>query len=224
MQLSFIKENCQRLMTVLTSLEAKNTPLACSTYNTLEDLSSYLQAGTTKISFGNETDQLLGRLGQPERNKAIKSFQKVFQMSFEKLDSHLKRHPAYSYYKAARVFDPRQLSCISSDIGDYVIIRGLANPAPELMEEWLIYSRFQPDRYPTLVELPSFWTAMAGRFPLLSEIASDAIWLPVTSVDVERSFSQYKYLLNERRESLTDENTRRLMMLYYNGDIEQRFK
>ena len=65
---------------------------------------------------------------------------------------------------------------------------------------------------------------MAGRFPLQSEISSDAIWLPVTSVDVERSFSQYKYLLNERRESLTDENTRRLMMLYYNGDIEQRFK
>ena len=89
-------------MTVLTSLEAKNTPLACSAYNTLEDLSSYLQAGTTKTSFGSETDQLLGT----ERKRAIKSFQKVFQMSFVKFDSHLKRHPAYSYYKAARVFDP----------------------------------------------------------------------------------------------------------------------
>ena len=65
---------------------------------------------------------------------------------------------------------------------------------------------------------------MAGQFPLLSEIASDAIGVPVTSVDVERSLSQYKYLLKERRESLTDENTRRLMILYYNGDIEQRFK
>ena len=43
----------------------------------------------------------------------------------------------------------------------------------------------------------------------------------MTSVDVECSFSQYKHLRNERRESLTDDNTR--LSLYYNGDIEQRF-
>ena len=45
----------------------------------------------------------------------------------------------------------------------------------------------------------------------------------MTSVDVERSFSQYKYLLNERRESLTQDNTKRLMLLYFNGDIEHCF-
>ena len=38
--------------------------------------------------------------------------------------------------------------------------------------------------------------------------------MPVTSVDVERSFSQYQHLLNHRRESLTEENTIRLVMLY----------
>ena len=90
------------------------------------------------------------------------------------------------------------------------------------MEEWLI-TKYRQDSLLNLVQLPSFWGSMRGRFPLLSHIASDAIWMPVTSVDVERSFSQYKHLLNERRASLTDDNTRRLMMLYYNGDIEQRF-
>ena len=94
----------------------------------------------------------------------------------------------------------------------------LANPSVELMEEWLIYTKYRQD-LPNLVQLPSFWGSMRGRFPLMSHIASGAIWMPVTSVDVERSFSQY----NERWESLTDDNTRRLMMLYYNGDIEQRF-
>ena len=38
--------------------------------------------------------------------------------------------------------------------------------------------------------------------------------MPVTSVDVERSFSQYQHLLNLRRESLTEENIKRLVMLY----------
>ena len=40
-QLYFIKENCLRLMAVLTSLEAKDLPLACTVYNTLEDLRLY---------------------------------------------------------------------------------------------------------------------------------------------------------------------------------------
>ena len=46
---------------------------------------------------------------------------------------------------------------------------------------------------------------MCSRFPLLSAVAMEAIQMPVTSVDVERSFSQYKYLLNDRIESLTEE-------------------
>ena len=58
---------------------------------------------------------------------------------------------------------------------------------------------------------------MQDRFPVLASIATDAIWMPVTSVDVERSFSQYKHLLNDRRESLTEEHTKCLLMLYFNG-------
>ena len=61
LQLYFIKENCQRLMTVLTSLEVKESPLACTVYN-LIDLRSYITAGTTKISFGPNTDRLLSKL------------------------------------------------------------------------------------------------------------------------------------------------------------------
>ena len=71
--LSF-KENCQRLMNVLTALEARDTPLACSVFNMMEDLRSYLLTGTTKEQFGEETDRLLAKLGQTERKKMVKSF------------------------------------------------------------------------------------------------------------------------------------------------------
>ena len=47
--------------------------------------------------------------------------------------------------------------------------------------------------------------------------------MPVASVEVERSFSLYKHILNKRCESLTEENTKRLVLLYYNGDIEGHF-
>ena len=66
-----------------------------------------------------------------------------------------------------------------------------------------------------------FWGGMHDCLAFLSSITRDAMWLPVTSVDVERSFSQYKHLLHDRRETLT-ENTKRLMMPYCNGgDVER---
>ena len=100
LQLYFIKENCQRLMAVLTSLEAKDVPLACTVYNTLEDLRSYLRSGTTKTSFGEETDRLLQNLPLEQRRIHIKSFQAVFNLYLQKLEVHIDNLPAYPYYKA----------------------------------------------------------------------------------------------------------------------------
>ena len=223
LQLHFIKENCQRIMSVLTSLESKETPLACTVYNLLEDLRAYLKTSSMKTSFGTETDRLLAKLPVQEKRKKIKSFQEVFSLSLRKLESHLDSHPAYSYYKAARLFDPRQLPIITHDIGDYCAIKAFENPSPVLLEEFLIYCQSPIDSLPNPLVLSGFWDSMQDRLLNLSSIARDAMWMPVSSVDVERSFSQYKHLLNDRREVLTEENTKRLLMLYYNGDIEGQF-
>ena len=221
LQLYFIKENCQRLMMVLTSLEAKG-PLACTVYNTLEDLRSYLRAGTIKTSFGEETDRLLEKLPMEKKRAQVKSFQVIFGLSLRKLEGHIDSHPAYPHYKALRVFDPRQLPTLSNDIGDYTAIKSLREPSPALLEEWLIYVQYR-DVLPNPLVISEFWEGVRDRFPNLATIASHVIWMPVASVDVERSFSQYKHILNDRRESLTEENTKRMVMLYYNGDIEGHF-
>lgn len=220
LQFNFITENCQRIATNLTSLEKSSTPLACTVYNTLEDLKSYLEAGTTKTSFGPKTDAMLDKLSPSARRKAVKEFQSVFRLSLEKLAGHLASIPAYDHYQAIRIFDPRQLPCLGHDIGEYnKVLKQLADPSSELLEEWLIYTRYKEP----LGSLETFWDNMSDRFPLLSKIATHYIWMPVTSVDVERSFSEYKHLLNDRRERLTEENIQRLMILYFNGDIEHRF-
>ena len=49
-----------------------------------------------------------------------------------------------------------------------------------------------------MLDIPNFWKSMAGRFHLLPEVALQAIWILVLSVDIERSFSQHKHLLNDR--------------------------
>lgn len=40
-------------------------------------------------------------------------------------------------------------------------------------------------------------------------------YCPVTSVEVERSFSAFKYLLSDRRHSLTPENLEKYLIMYY---------
>lgn len=224
MQLAFIAENCQRLATVLTSLERSKTPLACTVYNTMEDLKAHLEAGTSKTSFGPQTDQHLTALPVTERRKAIKSFQEVFNRSLEKLNKHLSGLPAYDYYKCVRIFDPRQLPALDHTIQVYGnSIKQLHNPSSALMEEWLIYTQYKSEGISSLDDVQKFWDSMSSRFPLLAKIATESIWTPVTSVDVERSFSNYKHILNDRRENLSKENIRRLILLYYNGDLEHRF-
>ena len=84
LQLYFIRENCQWLMTVLTALEEKEIPQACKAFNYLEDLMMYLRAGCEKTSFGTETDRLLFSLPEPDRKEQIKSFQKVFDFGLQK--------------------------------------------------------------------------------------------------------------------------------------------
>ena len=91
-----------------------------------------------------------------------------------------------------------------------------------MLEEWLIYTQYH-DQLPNPLLIQKFWEGVRNQFPLLSSIALAAIWIPVTSVDVEHSFSQYKHILNGQGESLIEENTKKLVMLYFNEDIEGRF-
>jgi len=88
----------------------------------------------------------------------------------------------------------------------------LQDPSTDLLEEFQIYVNYQDD-------LPNPF-----NIPLLEQIANKVIWMPVTSLDIERSFSQYKHLLNKQCESLTPENTKQLIMLYYNRNLEKRFE
>ena len=86
------------------------------------------------------------------------------------------------------------------------------------------YCKSAIDSVPNLLVLFECWGSMTNRFLFLSSITRDAIWMPVTSVDAERKKSLYKHLLNDRREGLTEENTKRLTMLYFNGNIEGQLK
>ena len=134
-------------------------------------------------------DQYLEALPVSEKRKATKCFQEVFQLSFEKLDKHLSGLPAYNYYKSVRIFDPRQLPALDHDIQVYGnFLKQLSNPSQELLEEWLIYTQYTNEGVSSLADLEKCWDSMSSRFPLPARITTESIWMPVTSLDVQRTY------------------------------------
>ena len=95
----------------------------------------------------------------------------------------------YNFYKAARIFDPRQLPCITHDIDSFAVIKDFQDPSTEPVEEFQIYVNYKDD-LPDPFNIPTFWNANKSTFPLPLQIANKVIWMLITSVVVERSFSQ----------------------------------
>lgn len=50
-------------------------------------------------------------------------------------------------------------------------------------------------------------------------VLSVLLWAPLVSVDVERSFSVYKYVLSDRRLRFTQENVKKHVLINYNSEF-----
>ena len=63
----------------------------------------------------------------------------------------------------------------------------------------------------------TFWRSLQDRLPVLSALAKTYIALPVTSVDVERSFSKYGSALSPLRCSLAPASLKSYCSVFYNN-------
>ena len=86
------------------------------------------------------------------------------------------------------------------------------------MREWAIYCGSVNEIIEEQINLNMYWVGMKTNLPILSNIALDYIWLPVSSCSVERSFSMYNNLLDSDRQNLFRESLKQLNMLYFNGE------
>nr|XP_057913311.1 uncharacterized protein LOC131107370 [Doryrhamphus excisus] len=225
LKLTFISEACSKLMTSLTILEGTHRPTAVSAYNVMEELGSYLVNGTAKTcGYGPEMDELLRQLKIREKREVLDNLHEAFHLAFTKFSKHWDQHPAREVYRLLRVFDPRQAPAMEKRIEAYTTLKPMANPSPELSEEWMAYQHcVSREPLPTDMELANYWRGMSTRFPRVAEVAVPYIYFPVSSVDCERTFSKYKTLLTDKRETLTEQNTKRLAIMYFNGDVSARW-
>lgn len=78
----------------------------------------------------------------------------------------------------------------------------MKEPDTVLQEEWDIYIQASKEDLPEDFDLYRYWKGMRSHIPSLAEKAIINIWQKCTSVDTERSFSQYKHLLFQTGEKI----------------------
>ena len=87
----------------------------------------------------------------------------------------------------------------------YSFIRELANPSDELLCEWSIYCEVQLENLIKEIDLEEYWMNLRDKLLILSKIALEYIWLPISSCSVERSFSIYNNILDCNRQNLLED-------------------
>ena len=125
----------------------------------------------------------------------------------------------WQFYKQVRILNPSKLPEMDHDLARYPLL-GLDADDPAVLTDWLQYVRVEGVRCETTADVEKFWAVRSGP---VAEVARVLIHLPVTSGEVERSFSLMGSADTKYRKSLPDKARRTAALLMFNGDVEQRF-
>jgi hypothetical protein len=221
--INFITFYAQEFVHDLDFFQQQNNPVFPYVEERLKQLSLFIEGNIIAQDFGSNLNDLITRFNfNLEEMNSI--FRLAFVAAYNKYAAHIPQHPARSLFQACRIFNPLYIK-IGNQVGDitrrdirqYSAIIELNNPSHELLREWAIYCGLVNEVIEE-INLHSYWIGMQSTLPILSEIAQDYIWLPVSSCSVERSFSMYNNLLNSDRQSLSLNSLKQLSMLYFNGN------
>ena len=222
--LNFIAHFAQEFVQDLDFFQQQNKPVFPFVEGRLEQLTSYLEGNCIARNFGSELHLLIIQ-HRFNSDDFYAIFRTAFNLAYKKFEAHIPQHPARPLFRASRIFDPLYIKMgiqvgdtSRNDIRRYSSITELSNPSDELLQEWVIYCGSVNEIIEVHIDLNSYWVGMQKILPILSSVALDYIWLPISSCSVERSFSMYNNLLNSDRQNLSCESLKQLSMLYFNGE------
>jgi len=208
------------LINDLEFFKIRNKAIAPFVYSRLISLQAFLSSGRRTPPISNEINQILVEANYDEESFAT-LFSQAFTLAYEKCEKHISHHPALLLFKAIQCFDPRfiQSNAINHNMSNYRLIEEFRSPTDILIQEWAIYCGLN-ELAEELIDLDVYWQGKIHLLPELSTLALIYIWLPVSGVDVEHSFSSYKSILSDRRIALKEESIQMLNFLYFNlGNI-----
>jgi len=159
-----------------------------------------------------------------ERKQLVSLFSSAFTAAHSKLVKYFVdgAQPATKFLDQVRVLDPRNLLDMDHDFGSIDSIPGFDQVSKK---EWEMYVY---NHGPLAVkqskdgniDLMLFWKAKASTLPALYKIASCYSTTTIGSYEVERSFSAYNEILDEKRRSLDETTIRAFHFLNWNLRIK----
>ena len=198
--------------------KVRNKAIAPFVYSRVMSLQAFLSSGRRNPPISNEMEQIFDGANYNKR-PLIEIFSRAFVLAYEKYEKHISNHPALSLFKAIQCFDPRfiQSNTAYHNMENYRIIKEFQFPTDTLIQEWAIYCGFN-ESIEEFKDLDIYWQGKSSLLPEFSSLALTYIWLPVSGVDIERSFSSYKSILSDRRVALKEDSIKMLNFLYFNLD------
>ena len=200
--------------------QQQNKPVFPYVEGRLCQLSAFLESNCNSQNFGLDLDNTI-----VSHNFNTYDFYPIFRLAFKeaqtKFNAHIPLHPARFLFKAVQIFNPKYIllgSLGRKDLRQYNSIKELANPSDELLNEWSIYCGMELENLVEEIDLEEYWMNLGDKLPIISKIALDYIWLPISSCSVERSFSIYNNILDDNRQNLSEDSLKRLNMMYFNRD------
>jgi len=184
----------------------------------IEQTRAFLQNGTNNPPYSVKMTQLLSHNNQ-NYEYLTPIFFKAFKVALTKFEKHINSHSALPLFNAIQCFNPQFIQSFQNrhSLANYNLILEFQNPSNTLITEWSIYCGLVEIFGEDDLDLNQYWQEKKRSLPNLSKIALVYIWLPVSGVDVERSFSNYKRILDDRRRSLSENSIEMLNFLYYNN-------
>lgn len=196
----------------------RNLAVAPFVFSRIEQTRAFLRNGINNSPISVEMTQLLSQNYQNyEYLNPI--FSEAFKLALKKFEKHIDSHSALPLFNAIQCFNPQfiQSSQNRHILTNYNLIPEFQNPSNSIITEWAIYCDLVEIFEEGDLNLNQYWQEKKRIFPNLSSIALVYIWLPISGVDVERSFSNYKRILDDRRRSLSENSIEMLNFLYYNN-------
>ena len=199
--------------------QQQNKPIFPFVEGRLNHLSAFLKSNCNSQDFGASLDATItsNHFNPPD---FYPIFHSAFEAALNKFNAHIPLHPARPLFQATQIFDPKYIilgPLERRNLCQYSVIKELADPSDELLCEWSTYCGMQLENIVENINLEKYWMNLGDKLPILSKIALDYIWLPVSSCSVERSFSIYNNILDENRQNLSEDSLERLNMMYFNG-------
>src|SRR6266540_2800473 len=196
----------------------RNLAIASFITSRIKQTRVFLQNGINNPPYSVEMTQLLSHNNQ-NYEYLTPIFSEVFRVVLTKFEKHINSHSALPLFNTIQYFNPQFIQSFQNrhNLANYNLILEFQNPSNTLITEWSIYYGLVEIFEEGDLDLNQYWQEKKRSLSNLSKIALIYIWLSVSGVDVERNFSNYKRILDDKRRLLSENSIKMLNFLYYNN-------